>query len=230
VFSATAIGLGGYAYSRMDDWWGHEYGPAHIKHNDWNGDDLVQTDEISHLVISYKITQAGIHFARWTGFSDPACRWIGGGIAGLIMTWVEYPVDAHNPYQGFGYTDMTANIVGIGFAILRDRWPQKLDWLDLRVSVKEPSNVGDEIIAQTNAENDAYIYWLTVSPARRFPVHAAVGYSANHNTLPDNKAEREVYIGFGTSLAELAGLIDRKWRNKLDLWNFYELSIAFRVE
>jgi len=227
VFSATTLSLCGYAYSRMDDWWGHNYGPAHIKHNDWAGDGLVQTDETSHLVITYKITQAGIHFARWTGFSDPVSRCIGAGIAGAIMTWVEYPVDTHNPIQGFGYTDMAANIVGISFAVTRDIWPEYLDYVDFRISVKNADNVNNEIIAQSFAENDAFIYWITVSPVRRFPVHVAAGYSANHDS---GIAEREVYIGFGTSIAEIAGMVDPRWRRKLDLWNFYEISVTFRVD
>jgi len=229
VFGATAFSIAGYAYSRMDDWWGHEYGPAHIKHDDWNGDNLAQTDEVSHMVFSYKITQAGTGLAKWTGFSDGVSRIIGVGISGFIMTWVEYPVDAHNPLQGFGYTDMTANIIGISLATARDIWPQHLQGLDLRFSIKPNSEVNDEFIAQTCNENDAFIYWLTYNPSDNFPVHPAIGYSANHNN-DKRVAEREVYLGFGTSLAEIAGLIDPRWRSKLDFWSLYELSVAFRIE
>ncbi len=229
VFTATTFGFVGTSVSRMDDWWGHSQGAAHIKHDDWNGDGLLQTDEISHMFICYKVAQAGTHFARWSGFSDGTSRWIGGGLSIAILGFVEYPIDTYNPIQGFGYTDMAANVVGTGLALARDRWPEKLGFFDLRISVKDFSAMNSELIAQSFAQNDAFIYWLTMSPAREFPVHAAIGHSANHDSH-DNEAEREVYIGFGTSLGELAGLIDRRWQQRLDFWSIYELSFSFRID
>jgi len=229
VFGATSLGIAGYAFSRMDDWWGESTGEPHIKHTDWKGDNLAQTDEISHFFLSYKITQTGTHFARWTGLSDKASRFIGAGMALTIMTWVEYPVDTYNPYQGFGYTDMIANAIGISLATTRDIWPEYMHYFDFRFSFKYNQEMPSELIAQTTAENDAYIYWLTVNPVDKFPIHAALGYSSNH-LAEDREVEREVYIGFGTSLAEIAGMINPKYRKKLDLWNAYELSINFRID
>lgn len=229
VFSTSVLGCVSYAYSRMDDWWGHEKGEPHIKHDDWNGDNLAQTDEVSHLFISYKLAQTATHFARWTGVPDGTSRIIGASLSTIIMTWVEYPVDTYNPVQGFGYSDMLANIAGIGLAIARDRWMDKLDFFDFRFSIKEPKDVPNEIIAQTFAGNDSYIYWLVIMPTRKFPVHPAIGYSANHKS-PDRIVEREVYLGFGTSAGELAGLFSPKLRRRLDLWNAYEISFYFRVD
>ncbi len=226
ALTATGVGV---TISRMGDWWGHSYGPAHIKHNDWNGDELAQTDEASHMVISYKIAQAGVGLSRWSGFSNSTSRWIGGSIAFTVMLWVEYPVDAHNPGQGFGYSDMTANAVGIAFALARDRWYRELSFLDFKVSVKDFSQINNEVIAQTYAQNDAYIYWLTARPSRDFPVHLSFGMSANHED-EEIDVEREVYVGFGTSLNELAALIDPKLYRKLDVLSFYELSFYFRID
>ena len=229
AYTGLTLGVSGYAYSKMDDWWGKDTGPFHIKHTDWNGDNLAQTDEVSHCLVSYKIVQTAMGLAKWSGFQDRTSRIIGGCFAGVIMTSVEYPIDAYNPYQGFGYTDMIANSIGIAFALSRDRWPKYLSKFDLRLSIKNTKTIPDEIIAQTTAQNDNYIYWLTVNPVENFPVHAAIGYSGNHNS-PDHSVEREVYIGLGTSAAELAGLVDRRWKRKLDVLNIYEISIAFRVD
>lgn len=228
VYSGVATGIVGYCYTRMDDWWGRIYGPFHIKHNDWAGDNLAQTDEVSHCLVSYKITQAATGLAKWSGFTPGTSRIIGGAFAGSIMLFVEYPVDAHNAYQGFGYSDMIANSIGISFALARDRWPEYLTPLDLRISIKGKEGISKEIIAQTLAQNDNYIYWLTVNPVEDFPVHFALGYSANHDN-EDFIAEREVYLGFGTSIAELAGLYKPKWKKSLQTFNFYDFSFAFRI-
>lgn len=229
LFGASVATGFGITISRMDDWWGNGYGPAHIKENDWDGDNLAQTDEISHFYISYKIAQAGNGFAQWSGLPAGTSRWIGFGIATTIMLWVEYPIDAHNPIQGFGFSDMTANLIGISFALARNKWYDELGFIDFKISVKNFGDINNEVIAQTNAENDAYIYWLTVAPVRDFPVHASLGYSANHEN-EDRIAEREVYIGFGTGLNELAGLLNPKLRRTLDIFSFYEISFHFRVQ
>lgn len=227
LFGATAATGIGIAISRMGDWWGHGYGPAHIKHNDWD-DGLAQTDEISHLMIAYKLYQAGSGLSRWSGFSDKASWWIGGAISFGVMLWVEYPVDTHNPIQGFGYTDMAANVIGIAFGVTRDIRYDKLSFLDIKVSVKDFNQINDEVIAQTNAQNDAYIYWLTAQPSRDFPVHVSLGYSANHEN-EERLPEREIYLGFGTSLNEIAAMIDPKLRRKLDALSFYEVNFNFRI-
>ncbi|MCK5834093.1 DUF2279 domain-containing protein [bacterium] len=228
VYSGIVVSAAGFCYSRMDDWWGNDYGPFHIKHDDWNGDNLIQTDEISHIFVSYRITQATTGLANWSGIKPPISRIIGGCLAGSIMLFVEYPVDAHNPVQGFGYSDMIANSCGITFALARNKWPDQLSRFDIRFSIKSTVGISDEIIAQTLAQNDNYIYWLTVNPLEDYPFHFGVGYSANHDN-PDFIAEREIYLGFGTSLAELAGLIDTKWERDLQTLSFYELSFNFRI-
>jgi len=229
VFSAATLGCAGYAYSRMDDWWGHQKGEPHIKHNDWNGDNLAQTDEASHTFISYKLAQAATHFAQWTGLPDGTSMIIGGSLSTIIMTWVEYPVDTYNPVQGFGYSDEIADLAGIGLALAREKWHDQLDFFDLRFSIKEPKNLPSEVIAQTFAGNDAYIYWLVVQPNEKFPVHPAIGISANHYSQ-DRVVEQEIYFGFGTSAGELAGIFSPKLKRRLDMWNTYEISFYFRVK
>lgn len=228
LFGATAVTGLGVSISRMNEWWGHGYVPFHIKKDDWSDDNLAQTDEISHFMISYKIAQAGTGLSRWSGLSDGTSRWIGGGIALGIMLWVEYPIDAHNPLQGFGVSDMIANCLGVALALSRDKWFDELSFLDVKVSVKDFSQINNEVIAQTFAQNDAYIYWLTARPSREFPVHVSLGYSANHEN-EDRIAEREIYLGFGTSLNEIAGLIDPRLFRRLDTFSFYEISFYFRI-
>jgi hypothetical protein len=145
------------------------------------------------------------------------------------MTYVEYPVDAYNPVQGLGYSDLIADYLGIGLAFARDKWHDELKFFDLRISIKNPGDVPNQVIAQTFAGNDAYIYWLAIMPVADFPAHASLGISANHDS-PDRIVEREIYLGFGTSGAELAGIFSKKWKRKLDFWNAYEISFSLRID
>jgi hypothetical protein len=229
IFAATATGCISYGFSEMGDWWGHGYGSFKIKHDDWSGDNLAQTDEASHFFITYKLAQTGTEFSKWSGFSPGTSRIIGSSIAVGVMTLVEYPIDAHNPVQGLGYSDLIADYLGVYFAAVKDKWPEKLKYFDFRFSVKNPGDVPNGVIAQTFAGNDAYIYWLSVMPVEDFPAHASIGISANHDS-PDRKVEREIYLGFGTSGAELAGIFSKKWRRRLDFWNAYEISFSLRVD
>lgn len=228
LFGATAIAGVGVSISRMESWWGHGYVPFHFKKDDWSGDNLAQTDELSHFMISYKVAQAGTGLARWSGLSDRTSRIIGGSIALGIMTWVEYPIDAHNPLQGFGVSDMMANCLGVTLALTRDKWFDELSFLDMKISIKDFGAVNNEVIAKTYAQNDAFIYWLTARPSREFPVHVSLGFSANHEN-EDKLVEREIYVGFGTSLNEIAGFIDPKLFRRLDTLSFYEISFYFRI-
>ncbi|HHS50482.1 MAG TPA: DUF2279 domain-containing protein [candidate division Zixibacteria bacterium] len=228
VFGTITAGAVGLCFSRMEDWWGAGKDvPFHFKQDDWGNDNLAQTDEISHALVSYKIAQAGMGLSRWSGLTPGTSRIVGGSISLSIMFGVEM-VDAYNPYQGFGVSDMIFNTIGVAFAVARDRWPEHLGMFDLRLSIKSTEDMSSEIIAKTMAENFNYIYWLTVSPVRDYPVHFGLGYSANYDN-PERIAEREIYLGFGTSIAEIAGIFDPRWRQRLDIYSFYDFTFSFRV-
>ncbi|MCJ7578636.1 MAG: hypothetical protein MUO91_09310, partial [candidate division Zixibacteria bacterium] len=79
--------------------WGESKGKFHVK-DDWKGDGLAQTDELSHFMWGYKMTQFLYCVYDWAGFSPKTSQALSSSESALISTLVEYPIDAYNPKQG----------------------------------------------------------------------------------------------------------------------------------
>ncbi|MGB9561673.1 MAG: hypothetical protein ACPL6C_02560, partial [bacterium] len=92
ITSALGIGIAAYAIDYEMDTWGRTRGKFHFK-DDWDGDFLAQTDELSHFFYAYKMTQFGYLLARFDGFSTKTSIIIGSSIAFLWLFSVEYPID-----------------------------------------------------------------------------------------------------------------------------------------
>lgn|GEM_PF-1117660 len=189
--------------------WGESKGAFHLK-DDWNGDNLKQTDELSHFMWGYKMTQFLFSAYRWSGFSTEASHAISVFQTALVLTMVEYPMDAHNPEQGFGVSDLAFDYAGIGLAYLKRRL-DALDDFDFKISWKRNVFFSNQpMFAQTYDEFDNFIYWLTYRTRLFLPekiVCLGLGYSA---TRRGGVARRQVFAGAGLSLPDLAGLFGEK--------------------
>ncbi len=219
--TAGGLAAGGYALKESMEIWGTKRGPFHFK-DDWDGDNLIQVDEVSHMVIAYKMAQAGRYILEWDGFSHKWANIMGAGVSFLWLFVVEYPIDSYNPYQGFGVSDLLFDIAGCAFAYFRanHRFLQKFD---LRFSTKVNPFQLDRIIAWTTDEYDSWVYWLTYTPVpQRIPFSISIGYSSwrEHTYEP----KREWHIGFTVSLYELYSFI-RKTEYERDFWGLYQVPI-----
>ncbi len=227
VFSGVTIGLSAYGIDQFQEIWGHSTGKFHFKEHDWNGDNLAQSDEVSHLVLGYKATQLGINFARWTGMSEGLSRAIGAGISAFYMTLVEYPIDAYNPCQGLGISDLVFDYAGVGFGLLRDRY-SFLRPYDMKIELKDVRKVPKKFFSQSNLEYDYYIYWLTYSPYfGDVPLNLGIGYSTDHSDWRNVK--RELWLGVGTSVTDIGYLFGTRWGQRLDMWGLLEFSLRVQV-
>ena len=189
--------------------WGESKGAFHVK-DDWKGDKLKQTDELSHFMWGYRMTQFLFSAYRWSGFSDRASHAISVFQTAFVLTMVEYPIDAHNPDQGLGVSDLTFDYAGIGLAYLKRRF-SALDDFDFKISWKRNVFFSNQpMFAQTYEEFDNFIYWFTYRTRLFFPekiVCLGLGYSA---TRREGLARRELFAGVGLSLPDLAGLFGEK--------------------
>ena len=162
---------------------------------------------------------------RWSGLSPRAADRAGAIQAAVHMTFVEFPLDAYNPRQGFGISDFLANLAGVGLAWYRagvndPRW-------DLKVSVKPRFFEGDSrLIARTNRQYDDYIYWLTYRTSRNpyNPLVIGIGYSTRHP--PDGSIHKELHFRIGTSLSEIGRIFGRRTERILSPTEFYFLSVG----
>lgn len=238
IFWATSGCVLFYAYGVFQEKWGKSEGKFHFKWEDWSNDGLLFTDEVSHMFASYKLFQLADDYARWTGFSPFASRTVAWIVSCAVMIFVEFPMDAYNPCQGVGFSDIGANLAGIAFASARDKY----NWLrkfDLKCSVKNTKLVEPFFLATSLASNDNYIYWLTYNPdPSKYPFHIGIGYSASHWDVYNPRikyGKKEVYIGFGISASDFAGM-DKFYETNvlginigrfLDFCGFY--SFNFRI-
>ncbi|UCB52391.1 MAG: hypothetical protein JSV10_10490 [Candidatus Zixiibacteriota bacterium] len=191
--------------------WGESKGAFHFK-DDWKGDKLKQTDELSHFMWGYKMTQFLFGAYRWSGFSDQASHAISVFQTAFVLTMVEYPIDAHNPKQGLGVSDLVFDYAGIGLAYVKRRF-ERLEDFDFKVSWKSNILLSNRpMFPQTFEEFDNFIYWFTYRTRLFLPqkiVCLGLGYSAVRR---GEVAKRQVFAGIGLSLPDLAALFGKKFK------------------
>jgi hypothetical protein len=193
--------------------WGESKSKFHIK-DDWKGDGLAQTDELSHFMWGYKMTQFFYRVYDWVGFSRKTSQALSSSESALILTLVEYPIDAYNPKQGLGVSDLVFDYLGVGLAVAK----KHCSWLndfDFKISWKK--NVFSENktpFAQTYEEYDNFIYWLTYRPKLFLPKKLlcfGFGYSVTHLEF---KPKREFYGGIGFSIPDFVSLFGKRLGDK----------------
>ena len=227
----TAFSVGGVAFasSEFTKAWGESSSSKWgWKTGDYNGDGLLQTDEIGHFQLGQLLTEFGYGMATWSGLNHKTGLWIGGGLSFGVLLWVEI-IDAYNPSQGFGVTDIFADLAGILFAVMKKN-SKFADRFDLRVTFEDLKVVPNNLLLPTTfAEYDNYIFWLTYQPHEDIPVDICLGYSTDRD-FPNKIPRRELYIGAGISGEELITFFGGKKTEKLAAFaRWYEITIYTRV-
>jgi hypothetical protein len=218
----AAHGVGAVAgYNHLTKLWGVPDGRFHIK--DEFGDHLAFNDEVSHVFVSYKLAQGFCSVYRGIGFSDGKARLLGLLEAVLVMTAVEFPVDAYNPSQGLGVTDLAANYAGVGLAWWRSADP-KLRNFDLKASVKSVSSRSASVLGSEAVDYDNYVYWLTYR--HKVPV-IGLGYSTGRDSPAE--VEPQLFLGIGTTIPDLLAPICSKLAARLRPLELYFFNLKVRV-
>jgi hypothetical protein len=226
LWGGITAGAGYYAFEQSQASWGGSTGKFHFKDDLHDG--LALTDEASHLFTSYQLTRALYTGYSWTGLSSTAARRLAAAHAWLWAFSVEYPVDAYNPTQGFGVSDLVANTLGV-LAAYQHTKPSP-DWWDIKISVKNSFFAdGSRLVANTNEQYDAFIYWLTVRPSRSryVPVWLGAGYSTTHHEWP--RIDKELHLGIGTTVGDMVGLISPSAARYLRPANALFLNLSTKI-
>lgn len=194
-----------YGFGQAISSWGQSKGAFHFK-NDWEGDRLAQIDEFSHFMWGYKMTQFLFSSYRWAGLSSKASHVISVSQTALVLTLVEFPIDAYNPKQGLGVSDLIFDYAGIGLAYFKQRcrW---LENFDVKISPRKNILFGNQpVFAQTYEEFDNFIYWFTYRARLFLPQKAlcfGVGYGVTHR---QDEPRRHFLLGIGLSLPDFISL------------------------
>lgn len=205
-------------YNHVVNAWGRPDGKFHFK-DDWSGDNLALNDEVSHLFVSYKLMQFFNSGYNLLGFSPKTARILGMVETAFILTAVEFPIDAYNPDQGFGVSDLIFNYTGIFMAYIKITNPAFENW-DLKASVKSLSQSNKQVIGSNNEDFDNYIYWITY---RKSSLVFGLGYSTDH-PQPMN-VDKQFFVGIGTTVPDLIRPISKKLANALDWMGTYYLNL-----
>jgi hypothetical protein len=64
----------------------------------------------------YKMSQLASTLYRWMGLNEKISQVLSIGEPALLLTLVEYPIDAYNPEQGLGVSDLIFDYLGVGSA------------------------------------------------------------------------------------------------------------------
>jgi hypothetical protein len=213
--------VGSAAYVYLSNTWGTPDGKFHLKRD--IDDNLAMTDEISHAFVSYRLTQGCAWLFRVFKMPESKVEKYSIIEAALVTTLVEFPLDAYNPDQGFGVSDLIFNWIGISFAYFKQHG---LESFDLKFAVKRsPLEFDNKLLANKNAEFDNFVWWATWKPKYLW---LGLGYSTNHSR-PGGLVESEYYLGVGTTLYDVLNLVDGTWADRLKVLDTYFLNIHVRL-
>src|SRR6266550_2979525 len=161
IVGGVQVAGAAFVYDEAQRTWGSSRGRFHVK-NDWTGDTLSQADEMSHLFFGYTLTRVYAGMWRWGGLEAKSARSVGAVESALTMTLVEV-MDAFNPVQGMGISDLVFDYAGVGAGLLSLSHPG--DW-GIRTSAK---GVGlAQPFSQTKRQYDDWIFWATYRPPLRW--------------------------------------------------------------
>lgn len=226
IWGGINAAAGYFAYEQSQASWGVSNGRFHFK--DDLRDGLALSDETSHLFAAYHLTRALKAGYAWTGLSPTGARRVAAAHAWLWTFLVEYPIDAYNPTQGFGASDLVANTVGVLAAYYHTRPGPR--WWDIKISVKRSFFDGESrFIAHSNEQYDDYVYWLTVRPLRRryVPIWVGAGYSTTHGEWP--QIDKELHLAVGTTVGDLAAVVDQNLARHLRPLDFFFVNFGAKV-
>jgi hypothetical protein len=207
--------------------WGRSTGRFHFK-NDWSGDGLLQNDEISHFTWAYALTRSLSRAWGWARVAPRRARTYAALETAAVMTFVEFPLDAFNPGQGMGVSDLIFDYAGIGMGLLAAAHPGR--W-DVKFSLKQSLFGRRTLFAQTDREFDNYVFWLTYRPPvpwERQPVSVAVGHGVRR-AADGGTPVRELYLGIGTTIPDLVRAVVPRAARHLQTLELFFINVHLRA-
>ena len=220
VGGVQLAGLGA-VYREAQNVWGVSRGRFHVK-DDWTGDTLSQQDEISHLFFGYTLTRVFSTMWRWGGMRAESARTVGAVESAATMTLVEV-MDAYNPKQGLGISDLVFDYAGVGAGLLSLHHPG--NW-GIRVSAKRAGVA--KPFSLTKSEYDDWIFWATYRPPLRWGGKQPLSLGLGHSTrrAPDGlNVVRELHFGIGTTLPDIVRIFSPEIARHVEILDFYYINL-----
>ena len=209
-------------YGASQRTWGSSHGHFHVK-QDWTGDGLGQNDEASHLFFGYTLTRAFAGQWRWGGLAPSRSRSVGAFESAFVLTLVEV-LDAFNPAQGFGISDLAFDYAGVGAGLWILSHPG--NW-SITMSAKDPAHAG---FAETKQQSDNWIFWAIYRPSLGWgpkqPLSLGLGHSVRRASDGVSPV-RELHFGIGTTVPDLVRAVAPGAARYVRILDFYYLNLNF---
>lgn len=213
------VGILSIAYVYASNTWGAPNGKFHFK--DDLHDNLALTDEVSHAFAAYKFAEGFRWLFGVMGMREDKIEKYSLLEAGLLTTLIEFPMDAYNPNQGLGVSDLLFDWAGVGFSYLHHRGLRNFD---LKFSVKKsPFDFEHKVLASESDEFSNFVWWGCWKPKYLW---LGAGYSTNHDAV---KVESEYYLGVGTTLYDLLALVDRGFADRAKALDSYFINLHLKL-
>jgi hypothetical protein len=194
----------------FDEWWKGNASRFHFLHEGWFNDYSLGIDKVGHFYTSYFYFRMFNNILLWGEHDEDVAFWWAAGATALFAVGVEAG-DGFSPY-GFSYEDLTANFLGLGYAMLQARTPVLRNFTFKWSYIPDR---GTNAAARFSRHYDFHTYWIACNVHELLPdamqqywpefLQIALGYS-----VADGQTRREAVIGldfnleaFSTSNAEL---------------------------
>jgi hypothetical protein len=185
----------------------------HFHDEGWFGtstDDL-GVDKLAHAYSTYVLSE--LFYARLKHKTDnaPNIQFTAAAIGMGIMLYTEF-YDGIEPSSGWSWQDVTFDVIGASFSILRNSVPGLDKKLDYRLMIM-PNAELFTAAGKRHFEQQRYFLALKLSGFNRFKegplrlLELHLGYYAkdfsNEDRAEGIEAKRRIFVGFGINLREL---------------------------
>jgi len=177
-------------------------------------------DKFGHVYTAYFQGVLCYKGARWTGLSDDKSILVGAICGGLFQTTIEI-MDAYSSQWGFSAADFGANVAGIGFYALQQKY-----WKEQRITLKVsslPRRYDDFFVTNADGvsvslQDRADDLFGSSFPERFLKDYNAQAYWASvnvHSFLPEgNKWPSWLNVALGYGADNMFGGFENAWGPK----------------
>lgn len=216
--------------------------------HEWDRDirEYQQMDKIGHFVEAYFMSHLASRIYRWSGFSAKKSIWWGAATGLLWMTQIEV-TDGFFKNWGFSYLDYTMNVLGCGYAVLQQFYPEQLKAFRFKVSywpsVAYKNDLYSTVSKSVLDDYEGFTWWFAVNvhdalpgkwrqnyPGWLKPWGLAVGQSAKGIAQDVFGGYREIFIALDFDVTKIPTGDSQFLKFVKDMVNFVHLPLpAVRI-
>lgn len=221
-------------------WWEGNYHPFRFENDGFWHNYSLGVDKIGHFYTSYAYSTILYELFTWGGYSESTAKWWSFGISFFYALSIEIG-DGFSTYA-FSMTDLSANVLGIGYAFLQHEVPWfnnfKFKW-----SYYPSGKIPFDGYFRITDDYDGHLYWLSIDVYNLLPEKAksywipylnlAIGYGGENiygrppwvggtPIVPQGPRTRKIAISLDYNLSAILPGSDT-WRTLgrlIDLYHF----------